>query len=488
VPPESPLSALQRQLNSGQYESAIQTADSLLATHKRSLPAWLARARANLNLGRVMAADADVDQCLRLAPGEPQASLIRAQIDQRLGRVDAAAERLRALASMRGPMGVEATVLLAEVLHFGHRTEDLRTLVESGGEWSGDPRSRLAAARTLSGSDPERSMVLLREIAVPSSGPALHRIAGFELVQMLDRAGRYREAFDLAVSLHEATTPPFDVGGLEMRVAEQLALLARGTPWFTPRAVPVTGVAMLVGLPRSGTTLLAQMLDRHPSVCSIGEYEGIDRLGEALVSLGRWPRDLGVIRPEMAAQVQSLYTAALPRLRREGCAWTLDKTLSAWMWLPAVSCILPGAVCVRIERDPRDCAISMFLSHFNPRWYGWMRSLASIRTVMGLYRDIVPLALDTLGIAYDSVAYESLVHDPAANAGRCIARLGLEMDEAVLSPERNARPAYTLSHAQVRRPINADSIGRWRNYPWAFDSSWDDGPNRPSTSRTTATH
>ncbi len=488
MPPESPISALQRQLDSGQYESAIQSADALLALQKRSLPAWLARARANLNLGRVMDADADVDQCLRLVPSEPQASLMRAQIDQRLGRVDAAIGRLRTLASIRGPIGVEATVLLAEVLHFAHRTEDLRALLESGGDWSRDPRSKLAAARALSGRDPERSMALLGEIAVPSSGQALHRIAGFELVQMLDRAGRYREAFDLAVSLHEATTPPFDVGGLEMRIAEQIALLERGTPWFTPRAVPVTGVAMVVGLPRSGTTLLAQMLDRHPSVCSIGEYEGIDRVGEALVSLGRWPRDLGVIRPEMAAQVQALYTAALPRLMREGCAWTLDKTLSAWMWLPAVACMLPGAVCLHIERDARDCAISMFLSHFNPRWYGWMRSLGSIRTVMGLYREIVPLALDRLGIAHESVAYESLVADPAANAERCIAKLGLEMDEAVLSPERNARPAYTLSHAQVRRPINADSIGRWRNYPWAFDSSWDDGPNRPSASRTTATH
>ena len=62
------------------------------------------------------------------------------------------------------------------------------------------------------------------------------------------------------------------------------------------------------------------------------------------------------------------------------------------------------------------------------------------------------------------------------------------MDEAVLSPERNARPAYTLSHAQVRRPINDESIGRWRNYPWAFDGRWDDGPAPPSATSSAPTH
>lgn len=487
MPQEPPLAALQRQLNAGHFEQALTTADALLALQKRSVPGWLARARANLSLGRVMDADTDVDQCLRLAPSDPQALMIRAQVDQRLGRIDSAVDRLRPLALMRGALGVEAKVLLAEVLHFGHRKDELAQLLDSGGEWSADPRAQLAAARALSRQDPARAMEILRAIAVASNGPVLHRIAGFELVQMLDRAGHFREAFDLAASLHAATTPPFDIGGLEMRVQEQLTLLARGTPWFTPRAEPVQGIAIVLGLPRSGTTLLSQMLDRHPCVSGIGEYEGIDRVGDALVSLGRWPRDIGLIRPEVAAAVQSLYTAPLARLRRDSRAWTFDKTLSAWMWLPAVACLLPGAVCIGIDRDPRDCAISMFLSHFNPSWYGWMRSMESIRQVMGLYSTVVPAALGALGITHEMVPYESLVNDPKSNVSRCLKRMDLPMDDAVLSPERNARAAYTLSHAQVRRPINADSIGRWRNYPWAFDARWDEGPTRPSAASSSPT-
>ena len=77
-------------------------------------------------------------------------------------------------------------------------------------------------------------------------------------------------------------------------------------------------------------------------------------------------------------------------------------------------------------------------------------------------------ALERLGIPHESVRYEDLVADPAGYAERCCARLGLPMHPAVLAPESNPRAVYRLSHEQVRRPINAASIGRWRRYPWAF--------------------
>ena len=468
-PPESPIATLQRQLDAGRFEDAIATADGMLAAHKRNFAAWLGRARASLSLGRVADADRDVDEALRLAPSDPQAGLIRASVDQRLGRIDAAVARLRKLMASPGTLGTEAAVLLSEVLHFAHRREALAELVAGGGAWSSDPRAALAAARVIARDRPGEAVDALRAIAVPAAGPVLHRVAGFELVQLHDRLGQFREAYDLAVALHAATTPPYDLEGLLMRIREQGDLVARGSPWFTPRAEPVRGIALVVGLPRSGTTLLEQMLDRHPSICGIGEYDGIDRLGDAVVSTGRWPRGLGVMRPEVAARVQAAYTGGLGRLRRPGAAWTFDKTLSAWMWLPAVACFLPGATCLHVERDPRDAAISMFLSFFNPAWYGWMSSLGSIRRVVEAERSIVRPALRMLGIPHESFAYEDLVADPASHARRCLDRLGLPMDEAVLAPEGNARAVYTLSHEQVRRPINATSIGRWRNYAWAFE-------------------
>ena len=73
---------------------------------------------------------------------------------------------------------------------------------------------------------------------------------------------------------------------------------------------------------------------------------------------------------------------------------------------------------------------------------------------------------------HEQVVYEDLVADPAGHASRCLERLGLQMEPGVLSPERNARAVFTLSHAQVKQPINRGSIGRWKNYEFAFDDSW----------------
>ena len=81
--------------------------------------------------------------------------------------------------------------------------------------------------------------------------------------------------------------------------------------------------------------------------------------------------------------------------------------------------------------------------------------------------------MEVLGIEHEAIVYEDLVDDPAREAQRCLSRLGLPMDERVLAPEQNTRAAVTLSAMQVRKPINRSSIGRWRNYEFAFDGAWD---------------
>ncbi|MCE2885476.1 MAG: sulfotransferase, partial [Planctomycetaceae bacterium] len=149
------------------------------------------------------------------------------------------------------------------------------------------------------------------------------------------------------------------------------------------------------------------------------------------------------------------------------------KTLRAWRALPAVAAVLPGATCLSVARDPRDAAISTFLSYFHPFTDGWTASLASIRRVHEAERTIVPRVLEVLEIPHERLVYERFVDAPRVHVERVLARLGLAMDDAVLAPEANRRAVFTLSHGQVRKPINRASIGRWQNYAFAFDGSWD---------------
>jgi hypothetical protein len=244
----------------------------------------------------------------------------------------------------------------------GAGRDELKAFIEAGGAWIKDPRAALAVARLKTRDDPEAALAELRAIAARERNPVLRRAAGFEAVGLLDRMARYREAFDLATSLHADTTPPFDLEGMLQQVRDQAATLDRlaagGERWITPRVDPVPGVAMVVGLPRSGTTLLEQMLDRHPAVSGIGEYDGVETIGGDLVSMGRWPRGLAAAPREALLAVQQRYLAGAGRLRREGAQWTFDKTLRAWRWLPAIAAVMPGTVCFHVARDPRDMAIS----------------------------------------------------------------------------------------------------------------------------------
>jgi hypothetical protein len=115
----------------------------------------------------------------------------------------------------------------------------------------------------------------------------------------------------------------------------------------------------------------------------------------------------------------------------------------------------------------------MFLSNFHPQSWGFSSNLDAIRRVIALERRVVPLAFESLGLRAVSVVYEELVAEPEREIRRVLELLGVPFDPCVLSPEANARTVLTLSHEQVRRPINRSSIGRWKNYEFAFGSEWD---------------
>ncbi len=434
--------------------------------------AWLAVARAALGLGLLGRSDEAMTRAFSMIPTDPEAQFFRSVIDHRIGRSDQAIERLRPLTRMKHPIAVDASLALADALHRTARHDDLSELVRAGGAWISDDRAVLSISRVLAQQDPAAAMARLEGFARSSAPAWLRRFAGFDAVRMLDAHGEFRRAFDLAAHVHATTDSRFDVKGLELEVQRQRTLLNRERGWCPPRAAAVTGVSLVVSLPRSGTTLLEQMLDRHPHVTGIGEYDGMMNLGDDLVGTGLWPDRLAQLSPEHAAAFQNRYLQGARSFMRPNTTHFFDKMLLTWLWLPAVASVLPGASCFHMARDPRDSAVSLFLSNFHPQTMGWTRSLAEIQRVFTAERSLLPEALQTLGLNHETIVYEHLVAHPADTLNRCLQKMGLAMDPAVLQPEHNTRTVHTLSHEQVRKPIHAGSIGRWRNYEWAFDASW----------------
>jgi hypothetical protein len=471
--PPTDASALEALLARQRFAEAAALASQMLTRSPRQLAAHVGLVRALLPTGRLGAVESAVDRGLRVAPDDPQLQQLKAIVDHRLGRSAASIDRLRALRAKRPPNEAEVVFALAEVLHRAARRDELEALIAEGGAWVSDERAAFFIARTILKTDRARALAELDRIARAARSPLLKRIAGFEAVRVLDADGRYREAFELAQFIHAETTPRHDLGGLETDAAEQARFLERARGAFVPKAASVDRTALVVGMPRSGTTLLEQMLDRHPAISGIGEYEGVFTIHEALVGIGLWPSGLRSLERADAERLAAEYLDGARSRRRAGAEWTFDKTLHVWRALPAIAVVLPGAALVRITRDPRDMAISMFLSNFHPQSYGFTASLDGIRRVIALERRLVPQAVEALGLRAVSVVYEELVDAPEREIRRVLDLLGLPFDPCVLAPESNPRTVLTLSHEQVRRPINRTSIGRWRNYAFAFGPEWD---------------
>ncbi len=477
APPPFRPEAILELTRAGRFAEADARLKAHLASHPRDADALLLAAQLEIMQGRLEEAMAAIQRALRGGAPQARANLLRAMVAQLRGETDNALSL--ADGATRGPGAAPegAAVVRAEALFAAGRTADFAKLMTESGAWTDDPRVAVLKARAeISLGLGEAAERRLRgALADGTSNPLIRRTAGFELVKLLDRSGRYDDAFDLASSLHRETTRPFDIDGMVAALRRSATLAESGALARAKRASNSTPlVALVAALPRSGTTLVEQMLDCHSKLRGVGELTGVQRLMGMATAQGGWPDGLlSAPSPALDAMQGEYLTLSRTALHVPKDAVSLDKTLLTWTALPAIAAVLPGARILRIHRDPRDNAVSLFLSAMHPFTMGWTGSLDSIRRVIAAEREFVPRILAGLGMPACTIRYEELVDDPRGHLERMLAFLGLPFEEACLTPEANRRAILTLSADQVRRPVNRDSIGRWQRYARHFGPEWE---------------
>ncbi len=218
----------------------------------------------------------------------------------------------------------------------------------------------------------------------------------------------------------------------------------------------------IVGMPRSGSTLVEQILAGHPEVFAAGE---VDTFGQATAILGelRFPDDAAAITADQARLMGRHYldaTAALaPAARR-----VTDKMLGNFRLIGLIRLALPGARIIHTRRHPLDTCVSCFAAPFTghqPFTYDlgelgrYYRAYAAL---MEHWRRVLPE-----GVLLD-VDYEAVVADLDGQARRLLAFCGLSWDPACLAFHQAKRPVRTRSRVQVRQPLYGSSVGRWQVY------------------------
>ena len=228
----------------------------------------------------------------------------------------------------------------------------------------------------------------------------------------------------------------------------------------------------IVGLPRSGSTLLEQILASHPLVEGTQELPDIISIARELggkrprVETSDYPEALEELEADQLHQLGERYLKQTRIQRKTGAPFFIDKMPNNWAHVGLIQLILPNAKIVDARRHPLGCCFSGFKQHF-ARGQHFTYSLEDIGKYYRDYVDLMAHFDRVLPRRVHRVIYEQIVDDTEAEVRRLLDYCGLPFDERCLRFHENERPVRTASSEQVRQPIYREGKDHWRNYePW----------------------
>ena len=213
----------------------------------------------------------------------------------------------------------------------------------------------------------------------------------------------------------------------------------------------------IVGMPRSGTTLVEQVISSHPLVTGAGELPFVAQLGGSL-AVGQSPADSKTL-----ATFREEYLSALKQ-RSEGNAIVTDKMPHNFRFLGLIATALPEAKIIHVKRDPAAVCWANYTRYFVNDSLGYCYSLDDILHYYELYQDLMKYWRLTLPDRIYDLDYDALTENQEEETRKLIHHLGLEWDDACLSPQDNTRGVATASALQVRQKVYQGSSEKWKQY------------------------
>jgi tetratricopeptide (TPR) repeat protein len=326
----------------------------------------------------------------------------------------------------------------------------------------GDAQRHLAALRQKPADGAELSAMSAR--AGDSRTPVAERIElGFALGRSSEKNQDYDAAFGhfsaanhlLRAELVRAGRG-FDRPRLSADIDRIIATwTAQKFAAFAGQGNPSEQPVFIVGMPRSGSSLFEQIAASHARVYGAGERTGIGAIAQRL----GWAPSPAWTQAAIATAAED-YLASLPKT---DAARIIDKMPDNIFQLGLIATLFPNARVIFCERDPRDLAISCFFQHFSEP-YAFDTDLGDIGFRIRALERLKNHWLEALPLRCLILSYETLLAAPEAESRRLIDFLGLEWDEKCLAFHQTERVVRTASWAQVRKPLYADSVGRWKHY------------------------
>ncbi len=420
--------------------------------------------------GELEAAAAAYGRALELRPDYGEAHYNLGAVHERLGRLSKAAEAYR-----------RAIALMPDDADSPHNLGNVLTDL-------GELEAAEAAYRRALEIDPERAesyrhLIDLKTYAAPDgdlrameallTAPALDQAQVMELCfalgKVYDDLGEVEHAFaafERGNRIRRATLE-YDIAEREARAERVIGvfdreLLARARGRGARSEAPI----FIVGMPRSGTTLVEHILASHSAVWGGGERRELSRVERELGRLSSSGRDYPEVALDLGADdLARLGEGYLEALKQHasGAPRVTDKTTANFWRLGLIHLMLPEARIVHCRREAADTCLSCYMKLFT-EGQNFTYELTELGRYYRLYERLMEHWQTLLPEQIMELRYEDLVADQEAETGRLLDFLGLAWEDACLAFHRTRRVVRTASGVQVRQPIHDRAVGRWRRY------------------------
>lgn len=421
-------------------------------------------AEALITRGRIAEALAQLDEAVKIAGGDPRAWSQLVVFYTQLGRHERAADCARTLERLL-PESADALFTVASALTAVGETDEASAILDriiASNPAQAEAYYTRATLRRQGRDAKHIDELTARLAAIPDGSP--------DEVPLCYALGKEYEDLGLLDQSFAHFAPGADARrrGMRYDVATDVAAIDAIIDTFDKawrdRTAPgsrFAGPIFVLGLPRSGTTLVDRILDAHPEVTSLGEVNdfayAVMRAGGAAANKEALIRQLADADAEALGEE---YWRAL-RGYGENAPFLIDKTPANYLYLGLILQSLPGARVIHLRRHPMASAYAMYKMLFRmgyPFSYDFddiARYYAAYRRLMDHWHELWP------GRILD-VDYEALVDDPDAASRRIVAHCGLDWSPRCLEYFRDARPTATASAVQVREPVHRRARDLWR--------------------------
>ena len=416
----------------GQTKKALKCFERALSLRPDYIPARIKLAEVLRELGRAEEALAQVEQVIELKPDETQAHVILALILRELGQAESAIERLERLLGTQPKSGH----LYYQIAMLKPRQEQIPVIEK-----------------------------LINEPGLPISDTIF---CHFALGNIFRGSKSYDQAFGHFLKANGLYRKTYVYDAKEHALLIDKLIKVYSKRFFQSKRrlgsasrLPV----FILGMPRSGTTLVEQIISSHPQVYGAGELQAISviiqTIAQQLEYANTYPECMSLFDREMAEEYSARYLQELA-LHCPTATHITDKYPGNYFKIGLIKTLFPDARIIHCQRNPLDCCLSIYF-HCIQDWK-WSFELTELGQYYLQYQRIMSHWQNLFPGEIFTVQYEDLVMNQETVSRQLIDYLSLEWDQKCLDFHNNDRDVRTISNLQVRQPMYKDSMNRWKHY------------------------